>query len=140
MTINLLQAVWGGFLASIVWFILGGIFYMNPFIGKIHKKFGNAPGVKQWSNTKVFMIYMYFLILIECLLAALVYSFIKPIFNQGVIANGLIFGLVLIAINLIPGISTRWILSTYPNKLLGVDFIGGILGSFILGLILAFII
>jgi len=140
MTINLLQAVWGGFLASIVWFIIGGIFYMNPLISKIHKKFGNSPAVKQWNNTKLFLIYMYLLILLECLLFALVYSFIKPVFPGGVVVNGLILGLALVAVNLIPSISGRWLLSTYPNKLLFVDFIGGILSSFIIGLALAFII
>ena len=140
MTINLLQAICGGFLASIVWFIIGGVFYMNPLISKIHKKFANSPAVKQWNNTKLFLVYMYLLILLECLLFALVYSFIKPIFPGGVVINGLILGLVLIAVNLIPSISGRWLLSTYPNKLLFVDFIGGILGNFIIGLTLAFII
>lgn len=113
---------------------------MNPLISKIHKKFGNSPAVKQWNNTKLFLIYMYLLILLECLLFALVYSFIKPVFPGGVVVNGLILGLALVAVNLIPSISGRWLLSTYPNKLLFVDFIGGILSSFIIGLALAFII
>ena len=113
---------------------------MNPLVSKIHKKFENSPAVKQWNNTKLFLIYMYLFILLECLLFALVYSFIKPVFPGGVITNGLILGLVLVAVNLIPSISGRWILSTYPNKLLFVDFIGGVLGSFVIGLTLAFII
>ena len=140
MTINLLQAVWGGFLASIAWFIIGGIFYMNPLVSKIHKKFENSPAVKQWSNTKLFLIYMYLFILLECLLFAVVYSFIKPVFPGSAIINGLMLGLALVAVNLIPSISGRWILSTYPNKLLFVDFVGGILGSFIIGLIITFVI
>lgn len=140
MTTNLLQTIWAGFLASIIWFGIGGIFYMNPLVSKLHKKFENSPSVKQWSSTKLFSIYMYFFILLECLLFAFVYSFIKPAFPGGAIINGLILGLVLVAMNLIPSISGRWILSTYPNKLLFVDFIGGILASFIIGLTLAFII
>lgn len=140
MTIDLLQTILGGFLASIVWFIVGGIFYMNPLVAKLHKKFEKSPAIKQWSNTKLFLIYMYLLILVECLLFAFVYSFIKPIFPGTVIANGLIFGLILIVVNSIPNISGRWLLSTYPNKLLLVDLISGIVGSFIIGLILAFLI
>lgn len=140
MTINLLQTIWAGFLASVVWFIIGGIFYMNPFVSKLYKKFEESPGVKRWGNTKAFMIYMYLLILLECLLFAFVYSFLKPVFSGSAITNGLVFGLILVMINLIPGISGRWILSTYPNKLLLVDFINGIFGSLVIGLVIAFVI
>ncbi|MFH8110167.1 MAG: hypothetical protein QXE42_01875 [Candidatus Aenigmatarchaeota archaeon] len=47
MAINLLQTILGGFLASVVWFIVGGILYMNPFVAKIYKNFKNSPGCKK---------------------------------------------------------------------------------------------
>lgn len=140
MTKDILQTIFGGFIASIVWFIVGGILYMNPYVAKLHKKFGKSPAVKQWSNERHFLILMHLLILVECLLFAFVYSFIKPVFPGAVIANGLILGIILIAVNLIPNIAGRWILSAYPNSLLLVDLISGVIGSFIIGLTLAFVI
>ncbi|MCD6591384.1 MAG: hypothetical protein J7K72_05435 [Candidatus Aenigmarchaeota archaeon] len=41
---------------------------------------------------------------------------------------------------LIPELSIRWMMTTFSSKLLVVDIISGIVGSFIIGLTLAFII
>ncbi len=140
MVVNLLQTVLGGFLASVTWFLMGGIFYMNPLVAKTHKKFEKSPAIKQWSNTKLFLIYMYLLILVECLLFAFVYSFIKPVFPGTLIANSLLFGLILVAVGTVPNISGRWVLSTYPLELLFVDLVGGVFGSFVIGFVLALVI
>jgi len=137
MAIDILKIVFGGFIASIVWFIIGSIFYTNPYISKLHKKFSNSLKIKQWKNTFLFLLVMYFVILLHCLLFAFVYSFIKPVLPGAVFANGIFFGLILIAVSQIPDISTRWVLTTYPNQLLFVDIINGIAGSLIIGLTLA---
>lgn len=141
MTINLLQTILGGFLASIIWFIVGGMLYMNPFVAKIYKNFENSPGFKKWKDIKKYLINMYiFGILIQCLLFAFVYSFIKPILHGGLLLSTIFFGLILMAVKIFPRLFDMWMQSTYPNKLLAVEFVNGTIGSFVIAFILALII
>ena len=46
MMIDLIQGLIGGIIATIVWFFIGAIVYMNPFVAKIYKKYEEDPGVK----------------------------------------------------------------------------------------------
>lgn len=141
MEINLLQTILGGFLASIAWFIIGGIFYMNPIVAKIYKKFENSPGFKKWKDTKKYLVNMYvFGILIQCLLFAFVYAFIKPILPGALALNTIFFGLILVAVKIVPRLFDMWLQSTYPNKLLAIEFVNGVIGSFAIAFILALII
>jgi hypothetical protein len=55
---------------------------MNSFVASIYKKFEGSPGFKKWEDTKSYLIYMYLLILVQCLLFAGVYAFIKPVFTE----------------------------------------------------------
>jgi len=133
MTIDMSQSILGGFLASIVWFIVGGALYMNPLVARIYKNFENSPGFKKWNNTKKYLVNMYvFGILIQCLLFAFVYSFVKSILPGTLILNMLYFGLILMAVKIFPRLFDMWMQSTYPNKLLLIEFINGTIGSFIL--------
>jgi len=141
MAINLLQTILAGFLASIAWFIIGGALYMNPIVAKIYKNLENSPGLKKWEDTKKYLINMYvFGILIQCLLFALVYSFIKPILPGSLALNTIFFGLILIAVKIFPRLFDMWMQSTYPNKLLVVELVNGTIGSFVIAFILTLII
>lgn len=84
---------------------------------------------------------MYFFgILIQCILFAFVYSFIKPVLPGTLILNILFFGLVLVAVKIFPRLFDMWMQSTYPNKLLMTEFVNGIIGSFVIAFILTLII
>lgn len=138
MAIDLFQTSLAGVLASIVWFIVGGILYMNPFVAKIYRNFEKSPGLKKWRDTKKYLISMYvFGILIQCLLFAVVYSFIKPVLSGSLVSNTLSFGSILIAVKVLPRLFDMWMQSTYPNKLLAVEFVNGVIGSFVIALTLA---
>ncbi len=139
MTIDFLQTILGAFIASIIWFLFSWLFQINPLVLKIYKKFEKSPAIKLWNNKSVW-VYNYLIIIGECLIFAFVYSFIKPVLQGTVILNGLIFGLILTGIGPVVDIADRWIASTYPNKLLWVELIYGIFGSFVIALVLAFVI
>ncbi len=137
MATGLFQIILGGFLASIGWFIVGGILYLNPFVAKIYREFENSPGLKKWNNNKKYLLNMYlFGILIQCLLFAAVYFFIKPLFPGNLTLNTLYFGLILVAVKIFPRLFDMWMQSTYPHKLLVVEFVNGTIGSFIISFIL----
>lgn len=128
-----------GFLSSIAWFLVGGLLYMNPYVAKIYKKHSRFPGVKKWPNNKKYLLNMYlFGILAQCVLFAFVYIFLKPIFVGTILSKTFFFGLLIVAIKIIPRFFDMWLQSTYPNKLLQIELINGIIGSFVIAFVLVF--
>ncbi len=141
MTIDIIQSLIGGIVATIAWFIIGGVVYMNPIVAKIYKKNEDSPGVKKRKDTKTFMINTFvFSCLVQCIILAFVYSFIKPILPESLILNFLYFGIILVAVKIIPRLIDMWMQTSYPNKLLTIEFINGTIGSFVIALVFALII
>ena len=140
MAVDSTQILFAGFAASIVWFIVGGALYMNPFVANIYKKAEKSPALKKWPSTPKYIVFQYVGILIQCLLWALIFFFIKSVLPEGFVMAGLFFGLILVAVKIIPRFYDMWIQSTYPNKLLAIEFINGTIGSFVIGIMLAYLI
>lgn len=59
-----------------VWFIVGGALYMNPFVAKIYKDAQGLPGVKKWLNVPKYLCLQYAGILVQCLLWAFVFGLV----------------------------------------------------------------
>ena len=55
MAIDILQSIVGGITASLVWFMAGGVLYMNPFVAKIYKDARKSPGLKKWTNVPKYL-------------------------------------------------------------------------------------
>lgn len=136
-----LQVVWGGFVASIVWFIVGGALYMNPVIAGIYKKYEDLPVMKRWPDVAKYLGTMYLGgCLVQCLLAAFVFALVKSALPGGMFLQGIIFGLALIAIKIFTRFFDMWIQTTYPNKLLAIEFVNGSIGSMVIALVFAYMI
>lgn len=140
MAIEILQTILGGIIASVIWFVAGSILYQNSFTAKIYKSAESLPGLKKWSNIKKYIGLQFVGILAQCMLWSFVFAFIKSALPEGVLMKSLAFGLVLVAVKIFPRFFDMWIQSTYPNKLLVVEFVNGTIGSFIIGTVFAYII
>jgi len=128
---NALQILTAGLLASIVWFILGSVLYVNPWIAKIYKKHEGSPGLKTWKNQKQYIITMYFIgALIPCLIFAAFYAFIDHAFTGTLLTKTIYVGLILTGIRVIPRFFDMWIQSTYPDTLLTIEIVNGTILSF----------
>ena len=140
MSINISQTISGSLIASVIWFIVGGALYMNPFVAKIYQAAENSPALKKWPSVPRYIGLQYVGILAQCLLWAFIFVLVKPALPGEVLIKGLLFGFILLAIKIFPRFYDTWIQSTYPNKLLAVEFINGTIGSFIIGLVFAYVI
>ena len=140
MAIDILQSIVGGITASLVWFMAGGVLYMNPFVAKIYKDAQKSPGLKKWTNVPKYLSYQFYGILAQCLLWAFVFAFIKSALPGEIILKGITFGLLLVAVKIFPRFVDMWTQSTYPDKLLVIEFVNGTIGSFIIGVVLAYLI
>lgn len=135
------NAILGAVVASVVWFIIGGGLYMNPWVAKMYKEAErSSPALKKWQSIPKYLGFQFLGILAQCLLWAFIFSFIKPILPDGVLQQAALFWLILAAVKLFPRFVDMWIQTTYPNKLLAVEFINGAIGSFIIALVFAFIV
>ena len=134
---TILQIIWSGFVVSVVWFVVGGLLYMNPMTAKVYKSFENHPGLKKWASQKKYMIKMYLGgALMPGIIMAAVYSFISPVLGFSLGLNLLFFGLILVFVRIVPRWFDMWIQSSYPGKLLGIEIINGTILSFISALVL----
>jgi len=141
MPIDIVQGLIGGVTATIVWFIVGAIVYMNPFVAKIYKKYENNPSVKNRKDVKRFIINTFvFSVLIQCFLFAFVYMYIKPILPGILILNTLYFGMLLVVVKIIPRLFDMYVQSKYPIILLIIEMINGVIGSFLIALVFSFVI
>ena len=135
------QTVLGGVAASIVWFVVGGALYLNPVIAKVYADAKSSPAVKEWPDQRKYVAAMFAGgSLAQCLLWAFVFAVVKPALPEPAFLQGIVFGLVLVATKMFPRLFDMWIQTTYPNKLLVIEFVNGGIGGFIIGLIFAYII
>jgi Protein of unknown function (DUF1761) len=141
MAVDIVQGLIGGAVATIVWFIIGAVVYMNPFVAKIYKKYEDSPGVKNRKNMKTFIVNtLVFSILIQCFLFAFIYLFIKPVLPNTLLLNTIYFGIILIAVKIIPRFFDMWVQSSYPPTLLTIEIINGAIGSFVIAFVFALLL
>ncbi len=141
MAVDIIQGLIGGFAATIVWFFVGAILYMNPYVGKIYKKYEDDPSVKNRKDVKSFIINTFvFSVLIQCFIFAFAYLYIKPVLPGTLILNVIYFGIILVAVKIIPRLFDMYVQSKYPTKLLAIEVINGAIGSFVIAFVFALLI
>jgi len=141
MAIDILTTFIAAIVATIIWFFIGAIVYMNPFVAKIYTHYEDDPTVKNRKNLKTFLINTFvFSIFIQSILFAFVYAYIQPILPGTLYLNTLYFGIILILLKILPRFFDMWVQSKYPTTLLFIEIINGAIGSFVMAFIFVFII
>jgi hypothetical protein len=138
MELDAEKILMAAFIASIAWFFAGSILYMNPYVAQTYRLAMKEPGVRKWMNSKQFVGFQYLGILAQSILAAIVFSIIKPVMPEQYWHQVLFFGLILIAIKIFPRWFDMWIQSTYPKRLLYVEFVNGSLLSMVASIVFAY--
>lgn len=137
----MINIIFAGLVAAIVWFIVGAILYMNPIIAKIYKKHSKSAAMKTWKDPKKYMTSMFLVgALIPCLLFAAAYSFIKSALPSTFLQNIFYFGMLLVTIRIIPRFFDMWIQTSYPDRLLAIEMFNGIIGSFVIAVVIVYLL
>ena len=140
MNIEIGPALMGGLIAAIIWFVIGGILYMNPLVGRVYKKAEESPALKKWGSTPLYITFQFIGILAQCVLWAFVYLMVEPVLPGGPAVKGFVFAHILFVIKIFPRFYDMWIQTTYPEKLLGIEFVNGAIGAVVIGLSFAYLI
>lgn len=138
---EIVQLIIGGSAATLVWFIIGAIVYMNPFVAKIYEHYEDDPSVKNRKDVKTFIINTFlYSVLIQCFLFAFIYLFIQPVLPGTVLMNTIYFGMILVIVKTIPRFFDMYVQSKYPTTLLFIELINGSIGSFVIAGVLALLL
>ncbi len=127
-------------IAALAWIIAGGILYAYPPVKRVYKRAEKAASVKKWSSPKNYIIAESVYIFVQCFLFALVFSVVKISLSPDLFTQALQFGLIITAIKTIPRTIKMAVHTTYPGKLLFVEFLNSIIGAFGVSFIYAFMI
>ena len=113
-----------------IWFIAGGILYMNPIVANIYKQFENHPSMKIWETQKKYLLATYVVAgFLPILVITFAYNLIKP-------TDFLILGVLLVAIRVIPRLCDNWVQTSYPNKILLIELLNGTFLNFLIALLI----
>ena len=136
----LLQIILAGFLASIAWFIVAGVLYLNPKVFEMYKLAERKMKIRWWKDTKEMLRLTYINILIQSLLAAYVFSLIKSSLGNSLARRVLIFGLIIFLIKIIPRFMDMWRETNYPMNLLIIELIDDTFCGFLMALVIGVVI
>lgn len=137
MLVNILM--WGTVI-GLIHFIVIGLLYGNPVVDKIYSDAQESePGVKKWDSKPKYLITQFLGTQVEVFILTAGYFWLTSFFEDMSLTSSVLIAFLFSGIRVYPRFWNMWIQSTYPNKLLGIEFINGILSTFVIVLGLYFI-
>jgi hypothetical protein len=125
-------------LSTIVWFVLAAILFFNPIVDKVYQSEESHPSVKTLPKNAATMGKIIFAVLIQCILWAMVYVFIKPVLPETLSSKVLSFGTIILVMKMIPRDIDRLLLTTYPIKRMSIEFIIGAICAYAVAFVFAY--
>lgn len=134
--------LFGGFVASIAWFIIKSVMFKDKSVEKMQRDVGvsSIPNILKKIITEI--IPQYLATLIQFIIWALVFviALLLPVLPEGFFEKGISFGIIMAIVNLGPVYLKLWLESAYPNKLLAINFIKGTIGNIAMAFVLVYFI
>jgi len=126
--------------ASIIWFIVAAILFFNPVIDPIYRSEEGNAAVRALPKSSQTIGKILLAIVVQNILWAYVYLLVSPSLPGDVLRKGLLFGLILVFVKIIPRDVDRLLLTTYPRKRMFIEFCIGIVCSFAVGIVFGYLL
>lgn len=124
--------IWG-FAIGIIHFFIVGLLYLNPLVARQYEKGKNSSAVKIWNNQKEYLIKMFLGTQVEIYILTTVYLYLRQMFaSPHSFHTALILAFLSALVRVYPRFWNMWIQSTYPKNLLFIEFINGVIGTFVI--------
>ena len=128
----LVQVALWGLVVGVIHFVVVGALYGNPFIDKMYKKAQDEePGVRKWSSMAQYMPRQFLGTQVEVYILAFAYVWLRPLVPFKGYVCALVLGLLFVGIRVYPRYWNMWIQSTYPRRLLAVEFVNGTISTLV---------
>ena len=130
------RAVVAGLLATVIGFIVGGILYGS--VNGVYESFGDLPYAKPVDSAPIYLLQMLAGGAVLTVLSALIYAIIQPgLPGQKPWQKGLAFGLMLLAVYMLPIAFNTWMQIAQPTVLILVEAANRTFGLMVQALIIA---
>ncbi|NPV00507.1 MAG: hypothetical protein HPY53_03895 [Brevinematales bacterium] len=129
----LLQILLWGLVIGVIHFVAVGILYMNPFTAKLYRDAGEHPALRKWPKQGEYILKMALGTQAEVYILTAGYIYLRSLFAEPTgWTTALILAAIFSAVRVYPRFWNMLIQSTYPRKLLAVEFVNGVVGTFII--------
>lgn len=126
------QVLLYGLLVGVIHFVLIGLLYGNPFIDRIYKQAqAKEPGVRRWSSMGRYAPIQFLGTQVEVFILAGAYLWLRRYVPLSGFSCALVLGSVFAGLRVYPRFWNMWIQSTYPNRLLAIEFVNGIISTLV---------
>lgn len=123
--------LWGA-VVGVIHFVLVGVLYGNPFVDRFYREAaGKEPGVKVHPSKPKYFVQMFLGTQVEIFILALAFFWLRPLVSIEGLLGSTLLGLLFAGIRVYPRFFNMWIQSTYPNRLLVIELVNGVLGTLI---------
>jgi len=141
MKMNWKKIILSGLVAGLAAFIVGNLLYLNPLTTEMYAKYGPSMcsksmdlfgGVGPWLGL------MFIGGFVSTIFLAILYSYtekginIKPAWKKG-----LLFGFLFWLVGTLSTTYDTWLLHSYPDAIIFVELINGLIGGLVAGVVLA---
>jgi len=131
--------IWG-LVAGVIHFVVTGALYGNPIVDGIYQKaMKEEPGVRVWPSRARYLITQVSGTQVEVWILAIAYLWLRPLIGVEGMLGTLLLGLFFSGIRVYPRFWNMWIQSTYPRRMLAIEFVNGVISTYTIVLALHFL-
>ncbi len=132
--------IWGAVTGVIHVAITGGL-YGNPIVDRIYAQaMKEEPGVKDWPSKPRYLVTQILGTQVEVYILAFAFAWLHPLLDMDAMTATLLLGLVFSGIRVYPRSWNMWIQSTYPNRMIGIETVVGVISTFTVVVALHFLL
>jgi len=122
--------IWGTVI-GLIHFVIVGALYSNPFVDKFYREGQEtSAALRRWPDQKEYILKMFLGTQVEVYIMTAAYLYLAPLIKQSGLTTVIILGVIFSGIRVYPRFWNMFIQTTYPAKLLLIEFINGILSTF----------
>ena len=126
--------------ATIAWFVAAVVLFFNPITDKSYRTEEKHPAVRSLPQSPKTIGKILASILVQVVLWAYVYVLVAPALPGDKLSKGLFFGLILSLTKIVPRDIDRMLLTTYPKKRMMIEFVIGLICSFVVGIAFGYLL
>ncbi len=125
------SALLWGLVAGVIHFVVTGALYGNPIVDGIYQRaMKEEPGVKDHPSRARYLITQVAGTQIEIWILAIAFLWLRPLIGVEGMAGTLLLGLLFSGIRVYPRFWNMWIQSTYPNRMLAIELVNGVISTY----------
>ena len=131
--------LWGA-VVGLIHFVATGLLYGNPWIDGLYQRaMAENPGVKRWENRGAYLVRQFLGTQVEVYILAAIFVLFRNTVEMPGLGGAAVLGAVLAGVRVYPRSWNMWIQSTYPNHLIAVESVNGVISTLVVILGLEFL-